>query len=56
MKCNFCEELLEDIGFNPHATVWLNEKERASLYACTSRDCKNCGVVLVIPHESKDED
>ena len=58
MKCNYCEEQLEDISFshtiNGGVVVWLSHKEKATLYVCTSRDCKNRGVVIAIPHASKD--
>lgn len=53
-KCK-CSELLEDISFTGSILVWLSHKERATLYACTSRDCSECGKVIVIPHESKED-
>ena len=57
-KCNYCEEELEDISFshtiNGGVIVLLSHKEQVTLYVCTSRDCKNCGVVIAIPHESKE--
>ncbi len=56
MKCNFCEEQLEDISFSGVNSVWLSHKEQCSLYVCTSRDCKNGGVVIAIPWENKDEE
>lgn len=56
MKCFKCEEELEQIGiadgFPPVSLI--PSKELASLYVCTSRDCVNCGIVLAIPHVSKD--
>ena len=59
MKCNFCEEQLEQINFyhtiNGGVRVQLSHKENAALYACTSRDCKNCGVVIIIPDKSKEK-
>ena len=55
MKCNYCENELEDISFS-NAAVWLSHKEPATLWACTSQDCKNCGVVLAIPWTNKDEE
>ena len=56
MKCNYCEEQLEEIGINHgFPPVSLSpSKELANLYVCTSRDCKNVGVVLAIPVEPKD--
>ena len=58
MKCNFCEEELEDISFshtiNGGVEVWLSHKEQATLRVCTSRDCKNCGIVIAIPWEYKE--
>jgi len=59
MKCSHCEEQLEDISFNSTinggVNVFLSHKEQATLYVCTSADCINCGVVLVIPHKTNDE-
>lgn len=50
-----CGEKLQKIGTNPNATFWLDDKEGVSLYVCTSRDCKNMGVVVAIPHEAKED-
>ena len=59
MKCNYCDDELEDIFFshtiNGGVTVWLSHKEQATLYVCTSRDCKNRGVVIAIPRLSKED-
>jgi len=56
--CNFCEEELEDISFvhtiNGGVEVWLSHKERATLYVCTSRDCRNRGIVIAIPWTPND--
>ncbi len=59
MQCNFCEEQLEEISFttsNRGVSVILNREEQATLFVCTSRDCKNCGVVIAIPWKNKDEE
>ena len=60
MKCNHCEEELQQINFfhtiNGGIGLRLDHKEPAVLYACTSRDCKNCGVVIVVPEIAIDED
>jgi hypothetical protein len=56
-QCKFCEEYLEDITFshtiNGGVRAWLSHKEECGLYVCTSRDCKNCGVVIAIPYTPK---
>jgi hypothetical protein len=52
MKCNSCEEELEEIVVSTDikgATVWLSHREPAILLVCTSGDCKNCGVVICVP-------
>lgn len=59
MKCNYCEEELEDISFSTYdkgVNIYLNHKEGVALYVCTSRDCKNCGVVIAIPTEVVEDD
>lgn len=69
MKCFKCDEVMDEISFPVCDTCGPKDRdsqvvltpfkglqERASLYACTSRDCGNVGIVMVIPHESKDED
>ena len=55
MKCNFCEEQLEYISIIGDHNLYLSHKELCRLYACTSRDCKNCGNVIVIPDEPKED-
>ena len=59
-KCKDCGEDLEDITFSNNmagdSVAWLSHKETATLYACTSADCRACGAVLVIPHQSKEEE
>lgn len=54
VKCNHCEEQLEDITFKGNKEMWVSHKERVFLYVCTSRDCKNCGTVIAIPTKLKD--
>ena len=58
MKCNFCEEQLEELSFyhtiNGGVGALLSHKEKAILYVCTSRDCKNRGVVIAVPTTVKD--
>lgn len=56
MKCNYCEKNLEEIGINhgfPPVTLFPS-KELMNLYVCINKDCKNCGIVLAIPSETKD--
>ena len=55
MKCIFCEEQLEDIRIGGSIEVWLSDRIIAALFVCTSRDCKNCGVVLAIPSEPSED-
>ena len=57
MKCFKCEEDLEKIGIAdgfPPVSL-MPSKELASLYVCTSRDCGNCGLVVAIPHNLKED-
>ena len=56
MKCNYCEEQLDKISYDyGDSIVRLGSRiEAGHLYVCTSRDCKNCGVVLAIPAEAKE--
>jgi hypothetical protein len=58
MKCNFCEEQLEEIKFG-HIAVSDTEahinNEKIILFVCTSRDCKNCGVVIAVPATPKED-
>lgn len=59
MKCNFCEEQLEDISFATSergVSIILSRREQASLFVCTSRDCKNCGIVIAMPQKAYQED
>lgn len=59
MKCNHCEENLEDISFyhtiNGGVHALLSHKEDVGLFVCTSRDCKNRGVVIAIPLTPKED-
>ena len=59
-NCWACKDELEDISFshtiNGGIVVWLSHKEKATLYVCTSQDCKNRGIVIAIGHEIKEED
>ena len=58
MKCNFCEEQLEEIKFGHIAVGDVDahiDNEKTILFVCVSRDCKNCGVVIAIPNEPKEE-
>lgn len=64
MKCNFCEEQLEQIIFTafskgdvePHLDCKnMDKRESIILFACIGRDCKNCGVVMAIPQKSKED-
>ncbi len=58
MKCNFCEDEMEEIIIGDsrlvNTRVWLNSEE-AYLFVCISRDCKNRGVVIAIPSKLKEE-
>jgi len=56
MQCPKCEEQLEKI-YKEHSPLveLVPSNEKATLYVCTSRDCKNAGVVLAIPLEAKPE-
>ncbi len=56
MKCNYCEEQLENIAIDhgqPPVTLFPS-KDLADLHVCTRSDCKNVGIVLCIPREAKD--
>jgi len=55
MKCNYCEEQLENIQFSHCSSIVDLSKSDAYLYVCTSRDCKNCGVVLAIPRTPQED-
>ncbi len=67
MKCIKCDEVLDEVMFpicdvcgpkdRDTQVVLLNlndEMERACMYVCTSRDCSNAGVMMIIPIESKE--
>jgi hypothetical protein len=57
-ECNFCGEKMEEISFshtiNGGVIVWLDRKETATMYSCTSQDCRQCGVVKIIPSTPKE--
>ncbi len=55
-KCRECDELLDTISFPGNVFPVINHEEQASMYACTSADCKNAGLVIVVGHEPKEED
>jgi hypothetical protein len=52
---------MDNIAFSTHSagvSLYLNGKnnENVSLFVCTSRDCKNCGIVIAIPWDLNKEE
>lgn len=57
-NCNACGEEMQEISTSDGPTysrIFLDNGETASLYACTSRDCRNVGIVMMIPHLAKED-
>ena len=59
MECPCCREQLDDITITNNAigfcSIVINNKYNASFFVCTSRDCKNCGIVTCIPWDMTNE-
>ncbi len=57
-KCSGCDELMEEItayhGQGYSDFMLSISKEYCCLFACTSRDCKDSGIVKCIPSEPKE--
>lgn len=58
-ECPSCNDAMEDLTayhtINGGVRFSLSHKEDAYLYVCTSRDCKDRGIVRCLPSEPKDD-
>ncbi len=53
-NCKLCEFPLYHISFTGVKMAWLNHREPADLYVCTTIDCTQRGLVLAFPREHPD--